>query len=53
VPSQHQADGREAKEDEGCEDEVFQSLANLRRRLNQAIDRSTIQRLGSVTKPFA
>ena len=30
-----------------------QSLANLRQRLSQAIDRSTIQRLGTVTKPFA
>jgi hypothetical protein len=30
-----------------------QSLANLRQRLCQAIVRSTIQRLGSVTKAFA
>ena len=29
-----------------------QSFANLRQRLSQAIVRSTIQRLGSVTKPF-
>ena len=29
-----------------------QSLANLRQRLSQAMVRSTIQRLGSVTKPF-
>src|SRR5271166_218298 len=30
-----------------------QSLANLRQRLSQATVRSTIQRLGSVTNPFA
>ena len=30
-----------------------QSLASLRQRLSQAIVRSTIQRLGRVTKPFA
>jgi hypothetical protein len=30
-----------------------QSLASRRQRLSQAIVRSTIQRLGSVTKPFA
>src|ERR1035437_3797663 len=30
-----------------------QSLASLRQRLNQAIERSTIHRLGKRTKPFA
>ena len=30
-----------------------QSLARLRQRLSQAIVRSTIQRLGSSTNPFA
>ena len=30
-----------------------QSLASVRQRLSQAIVRSTIQRLGSATKPFA
>ena len=30
-----------------------QSLASLRHRFNQAIDLSTIQRFGRITKPFA
>ena len=52
-PSQHEADGGETKEHEGCEVEVLPVLGQSPTTVEQAIVRSTIQRLGNGTKPFA
>ena len=47
------ADGGEAQEGESLEVETFLVLASRRQRPSQVKVRSTIQRLGSATKPVA
>src|SRR5215216_6645472 len=51
--SEHEADGGKTEERKRAVIAVFQSRARRRHRLSHAIVRSTIQRLGSTTKPLA